>query len=1251
MPKRKHNHDDPELLAMPELRKLWQTEGLFSDHYLKARLKLNDWWPTEAAARPIWEFCKALYEKRAFSLRKYDNEMGVRQEFIDKIIEKIGFAWSDNLRLPETQQDLEPDYLLYASEEEKEAVLDKDVIQRYQAAIAILEAKKFGHPLSQRSRSQQRYPHQQIRDYLNEAQSLAWGILTNGSEWRLYCRDTKPSYFFAINFELAIRSLDEFKFFLALFSPAAFVRDAQGKCRLDQVRENALATQSELEADLRQRIFGVVEILANGFAERPENKITDANLAFLYENCLIFLYRLLFILYAEGRLLLPVEPKSRKYYRQLSLVRLLTPLKNFTNYDSQTQTRFYRDILALCTLINGTDKKANDEFGVPRYNGGLFDPARHPRLNEWAVADSVLADVLRQLMFTPEKRGQKFVPFESVDYSDLSVQQLGSIYEGLLEHRFVRERGKLVLKTDKVERKATGTYYTPDYIVKYIVEQTLTPLLQEIEEREPVKAARAAGERDNSFANEVLKLNICDPAMGSGHFLVETIIFLADEIVYHPTTKFQAEFVKGKSQEETEIAYWRRRVVESCIYGVDLNPLAVELAKLSLWLTTISTDQPLNFLDHHLRIGNSLIGARLDQLGSLPAKKGRSGPLGVPAQIQFTFGPDFKRVVAESIGQIHRIEDKASRDVNDVKEKEKRWEVEILPRLAPYKKVADLWMNAFFDGPLSEEEYMAAAKTILVEAQASVDQLQEPAARYRIKALDEPYFHWELEFPEVFFNEDGAPRENGGFDAVLGNPPWLGLRTGAIKPSLLNWLRLNFITSVGQFDLAATFCELACRLSSREAVIGEVVPKRLLTNESYEDLRKMLAVQRHLSSAVDLGVAFEGVDNDAAILISGKRPDARGVTMLGSRFNKTSLRFHSLPSATFQAMPFHIIPVNSEASSITLATKIAAGDVIPLGDLAEVTRGAECGMNHPAISRLKTQGALPLIDHLDMSRHQVAHGGWFVDPSKIESAVLKPAALYETVPKLLIRFLSAGIVAARDDVGYASTNLVYHVACGKESGFLCAILCSRLLNFWYRTAFQNEEVKFPHVQKSQLICLPIRRIEVTTPEKRRSSFSDKARQLYQHGLVDGKLEGVLAFVVEQLAAKPERADVIHDLLTFLAERMAALSQEASAAAKQFVTSLKVFHGVDVHSLKPKTKLDEFWKLETPEVFAHFRANRLCLEDSDEDKIGARFQKAKDQIVPLGRQIAFTDALIDQIVYRLYGLTPEEIQLVEGSMSC
>jgi type I restriction-modification system DNA methylase subunit len=1271
------NQDHPELLEMPEARKLWQTEGLFSDHYLRTRLRLNEWWPSDAAASPIWEFCKALYEKRAFALGKYGNEMGARQEFIDKIIEKMGFAWSDNLRLPETQQELEPDYLLYASAEAKEAVLDQEAGQRYRAAVAILEAKKFGHPLSQRSRSQQRYPHQQIRDYLNEAQALAWGILTNGNEWRLYCRDTKPSHFFAINFELAIRSLDEFKVFLALFSPAAFGRDAQGKCRLDQVRESALATQAELEADLRRRIFTIVEILANGFAAKAENKIADKDLPVLYENCLIFLYRLLFILYAEGRCLLPVEPKSRKYYKQLSLARLLTPLKNYTNYDSKTQTRLCRDIQGLCMVINGTDKDANDEFGVPSYNGGLFDPARHPLLNQWAVADAVLAAVLRQLMFTSEKGSLIFAPFESVDYADLSVQQLGSIYEGLLEHHFAREDGKLVLKTDKGERKATGTYYTPDYIVKYIVRQTLAPLLQEIEESAPVQAARAAGRQDNSFANEVLKLNVCDPAMGSGHFLVETIIFLADEIVYHPTTKFQAEFVKGESQDDAEIAYWRRRVVESCIYGVDLNPLAVELAKLSLWLTTISSDQPLNFLDHHLRIGNSLIGARLDQLGSLPAKKGRPLPAGAPVQIQLAFGPDFQSVVAETIRQIHGIEGQASRDVPTVKAKEKCWELEILPRLAPYKQVADLWTNAFFDGPSSEEEYLAAARTILAAAQAGADNLREAAAHYHIKELERPYFHWELEFPEVFFNEDGTAKTTAGFDAVLGNPPYDVISekeqqraVEAEKNFILN--APDFVTAVGnKLNFYRLFIARAVHLLRAEGQHGFIVPMALLGDAQAKGLREDLVnnCQLRLIEAFPQKddpqnrVFLEAKLSTCLYILRKARPTKLVIRVHPGRdILESSPRLEITREDLQKFDPDNLnIPCypNATEADFRLAIKLVA----------------RCGGKRLSEWAISRQGEVNLTTHRQ-----------FLSDEPIGPVVLRGANVgryfqnndpKQGQPKFLCvdqflkvhgpdtkandhKFIRIGyqrgaaidnwrrIIATIIEAGNYCSDTINYILKPKEVDLFAvlALLSSSLWEWRFRLTSTNN-----HVNAYEIDGMPFPHFCFTTPKNKRAACYAKAKQLYQRGLNDGSLEGALVFAAEQLAARPECADVVHDLLAFLAEQMTVLNREKCATARQFLTDLKDFHAIETHALKPKTKLDEFWKLEEAEVFSHFRANKLCLKNSQEQMIRARFQKAKDRLVPLEKQIAFTDTLIDQIVYRLYGLAPEEIQLVEGSMLC
>ena len=268
--------------------------------------------------------------------------------------------------------------------------------------------------------------------------------------------------------------------------------------------------------------------------------------------------------------------------------------------------------------------------------------------------------------------------------------------------------------------------------MKYIVDQTIRPLLDEIEGSAPVKNARAASRQNNSFADAVLNLNVCDPAMGSGHFLVE------------------AAKEKGVPQEQTEIAYWRRRVVESCIYAIDLNPLAVELAKLSLWLTTIASDQPLNFLDHHLCCGNSLIGACIDQLGALPKrKKSRGKSHKIDKQTRFSFGLDFKRVISETIRQIHSIEEKASADVDVVKEKEKRWQEKVLPALAPYKAVADLWTSTFFGSALDEETYLARAQKILAG-----EKIDNP------KAIARRFFHWEVEFPEVFFSDDGARRDH-----------------------------------------------------------------------------------------------------------------------------------------------------------------------------------------------------------------------------------------------------------------------------------------------------------------------------------------------------------------------------------------------------------------------------------------------------------------------------------------------------------
>ena len=1304
MRKRKPVQDHPELLGLPEVRMLWQTEGLFSDHYLKAHLRKNAWWPGDNEARRVWEFCQQLYEKRYLACAR-NNEAFTRQELIDKILEKLDFPYTVNLGLPETEQDLEPDYILYPDADSKERVIDKSAADRYRAAVAILEAKKLNHPLSKISKHQQRYAHQQIRDYLNEAQVLNWGILTNGNEWRLYCRDDKPSHYFALNFEVALKSPEDFKFFLALFSPAAFERAAQGKCRLDQIRESALAAQSKLEEDLRQRIFAIVEILANGFAERPENKISDAGLPRLYQNCLIFLYRLLFILYAEGRSLLPVEPKSRKYFKELSLARLISSLKNFSEFDSRTRTRLYQDIQELCHLINGTDEKKNAEYKVPRYNGGLFDPARHPDLEQWSVCDAVLADVLRGLLFNPLPDSQQpALPVDTVDFGDLRVQQLGSIYEGLLEHHFVRENNRLALKTDRAERKATGTYYTPDYIVKYIVEQTVTPLVAEIENRDPVKSARVAGRQDNTFANEVLKLNICDPAMGSGHFLVEATTFLADQIVYHPTTKFQAGYSRGQSQEEAEIAFWRRRVVEGCIYGVDLNPLAVELAKLSLWLTTIATDQPLNFLDHHLCCGNSLIGARLEELSHVPDKqRKKAGDL----KLVWEISENLRAALTRAVQKVHSIEGATSATVSDVKNKEKLWLESVRPALLPFRTLANLLTACFFGNDLAQKDYEALIelldihpdrirpwqdatefKAIAMEAvkkgslklagrEFDINQLKNLCAflfRSERCAAQRRFFHWELEFPEVFFNEDGTPRQRPGFDAVIGNPPW-GAVLSAEEKEFYRILETDTSTP-NSYIYFIRQAELMTRTGGSD---GFVLPDSILVKD-YAKTRRALLQDNTLARVAYLARAFTGVNHDSAIIIF-RRGKVIGI----------SLAVGIVPQGAIAIEPFLVSIRGDVFDNKELEYRFNLNLKDPQNQeaylrLCSLPKISEVGEFHEGIhsgnireklfynSKPKFRPASKLKPCLIGATYGdqfgryfcVPNGNWTIyDPSLIrkengEYASLRDENIF-VGPKLYVTRTGDNFFSFFDESHYASINLFSFKFKAKEPAlsywFVLAVLNSAFAQRFNRLFLAPRfgdlftETKILHLE-----LLPIPDLKFNTPEKSRVARLAQAKQVYERTQADGKKEGVLHFVAEELAAKPAGADVVHDLLAFLAERMTSLNREKRAAAKQFLTDLKEFHGIDGRELNPKTKLDEFWKLETNELFAHLRKNsktlgarNVRLKDTDEEKIRARFQKAKDTLLPLETQLTFTDRLIDQVVYQLYGLTEQEIRLLEEKL--
>ena len=320
----------------------------------------------------------------------------------------------------------------------------------------------------------------------------------------------------------------------------------------------------------------------------------------------------------------------------------------------------------------------------------------------------------------------------------------------------------------------------------------------------------------------------------------------------------------------------------------------------------------------------------------------------------------------------------------------------------------------------------------------------------------------------------------------------------------------------------------------------------------------------------------------------------------------------------------------------------------PLGKLAHASDGIyKSTVEEHKLASRQAESDKPVIESANqVSRFSVEWAGSFIPEAlwKQHATLHKgdKIALHAARKPKMERRLVAGLTS--DDLYFSNRFILVKLTQNEYAAhYILALLNSSALNKYFKIRFPITDV-----DGYMLHQLPIRRITFATPDPNRSGLLSKGKQLYEKAFIHRDFVTLLNFVDDQLSAKPERADVIHDLLAFLAGRMMELNKEKETAAKKFLTDLKDFQDIDVHALKPKTKLDEFWKLETTGLFAHFHANKLHLKAPDEEKIRDRFQKSKEQLIPLVTQIRFTDELIDQIVYRLYHLTPAEIKIVESA---
>ena len=791
------------------------------------------------------------------------NESQTEDDFIWPILAELG--WSESLR----QQNLSaggrldvPDGLLFIDGDAKDrANAQPEEWRRYEHGAAVVESKRWARPLDRAvGREDAVAPSTQMLRYLrrigdNSEHGLRWGILTNGSRWRLYWAGARSvsEEFLEVDLAgaLALDARDQtasdndardhaLRVFAAVFSRTAFAKTgADGRSFHERARAEAAFYEERVAKSLSKLVFdeifpALTTAVAGASPQTPLEEVRDASL--------VLLYRLLFLLYAEDRDLLPVNSDGYDDYALRPKRLEVGDRMGRGDAFSVTASQIWGRIADLSRIVDRGDAS----IGIPPYNGGLFAPANTPLLDQIRLPDSVLAPVIDKLSFERQGSDRRYI-----NYRDLTVQQLGSIYERLLEHEVVREDGVIAVRPNAFARKNSGSYYTPDELVTLILEKTLEPLFADanagfmaaigrIRKGDAEDYVRAElGDADPAQA--ILRLRVCDPAMGSGHFLVSLVDLMADKVL-----EAMAEASAAAEQAGVDYASpladrigeirrtilknareegWaideaqlddrhivRRMVLKRCVYGVDKNPMAVELAKVALWLHTFTVGAPLSFIDHHLRCGDSLFGLWVRDAIDKAAKLG--GEL---------LWNEALRNAQRSAEAMKTIEALTDAEIAEAHRSAAMWaDVELmtgeLDGFVSFMHALD-WLNLdkdgkalvrlWLDGRFGDAIPIARGRKEPEGGKArpaEVEAFTEIWRNARQLIEEERFLNWQIAFPGVW--QDWASGERkGGFDAIVGNPPW-----DRIKLQQVEWF------AVRRPEIAAQ-----ARASDREAMVEALV--------------------------------------------------------------------------------------------------------------------------------------------------------------------------------------------------------------------------------------------------------------------------------------------------------------------------------------------------------------------------------------------------------------------------------------------
>lgn len=630
-------------------------------------------------------------------------------------------------------------------------------------------------------------PHGLTQEFLNRSDEHLWAIVSNGLQLRLLRDSQALSRQSFLEFDLeAMFAGEVYSDFVLLWLAAhatRFVpREGGGPetCWLEVWTKEAQQQGARALGDLRGGVEQALQALGQGFTSHPRNaRLRDAlrngefALIDLHGQLLRVVYRLIFLFASEDRTLegrplihppddsetaVTARERYATHYSAARLRSLAGTIKGSRHGD------LWRQFHLVSGALSGDPSSApvRRYLALPALGGFLWDPASTAALNDAELENCDFLDALRHLAFI--RQGNALRP---VDYRNLGAEELGGVYESLLaltpqigadgaSFGFAEFSGN--------ERKTTGSYYTPDSLVQCLLDSALNPVVDD--------AIR--GKIGSEAEKAILDLKICDPAVGSGHFLIGAARRLARHLA-------RVRAIAEGESEPSPLLYQRalRDVIGRCIYGVDVNPMATELCRVGLWLEALEPGKPFSFLDHHIRVGHSLLGVLNPVImdHGIPDRaykpltgddkavcrdlKTRNHRSGTSVQAGL-FAEGGLQPVAAAAAQ---LDDMPEDTLGDIDRKRTAWETARTAGIRQREAMrGDLFTGAFLAPKTAHSVEAVPLTEDLNRLDKNISMRQRAEDTARDLAQRHRYFHWPTEFPDVM--------AVGGFDVVLGNPPW-----------------------------------------------------------------------------------------------------------------------------------------------------------------------------------------------------------------------------------------------------------------------------------------------------------------------------------------------------------------------------------------------------------------------------------------------------------------------------------------------